>query len=312
MTFVARRGPLRPARCKPGTTLSDAVISGVEVGWRPRRVLADLTLARCTLEDVHIGTPRAHLRNLLHVRRLCVKDLVFRYPTPLLPTFWDECVFDGVRVSRDVVMVSGVFRHCVLRGRIGLLLFMDDVMNALGGPSGRARGPFAQPVDAARARETLAYYRDLDWALDIRGAEFVTPMSFPLPGRLVRYDPRTQLALSRKEVRAFVAKSATVADALPIQTLLRALGPNPWASSLSLLLGSPFESKVLAAAATGKDRGHWLDGLRELRKLGLAEPAPARRGSAVQRAGAATVVQAAASTPRRKRAKTAAHGPRAR
>jgi hypothetical protein len=65
---------------------------------------------------------------------------------------FDECVVDGLRTNRLHMVTGCAFRHVILRGNISQFL---------------VRGSSAGRDDDALDRANAAFYRQVDWALDI-------------------------------------------------------------------------------------------------------------------------------------------------
>jgi hypothetical protein len=166
-----------------------------------------------------------------------------------------NCVVDGVRfedVTVDGLSVKGVqqlggcvFRHVTLKGRIGPLLTVP-VNYAL-----------PQATRDAFTAAIQAYYRDVDWALDITEAEFSDADLYMVPGDLIRRDPETQFLLRRDTDQR--------AKALGIE-------PDGYAAiALSRFEATPFDSLVAAAPRRSKDFAEFTADFRPLRDAGLAE-----------------------------------------
>ena len=83
---------------------------------------------------------------------------------------------------------GAVFKHVTLRNRIGSILLNHLVTPSQ--PDSRTQHMFA----VANA----AYYTQVDWALDIREAEFEEDVDLRgIPGTLIRRDPTTQVLVTR-------------------------------------------------------------------------------------------------------------------
>ncbi|WP_410595428.1 hypothetical protein [Amycolatopsis sp. lyj-23] len=148
-------------------------------------------------------------------------------PTPADPVYLDGCLF----------------RHVILRGRLGSWIF-DEMPKTL--PDYRRK---------AFAEAEKRFYADGEYALDITEAVFESASMFSLPGDLVRRDPETQL-LVRKERLAGADLSM-----LPRST-------QRW---LKRVARSPFDSTVLVV---GRDEPEFKESLaahRQLIDLGIAE-----------------------------------------
>jgi hypothetical protein len=98
--------------------------------------------------------------------------------------FFDEVTVDTLRLAQLHVISGCVFRHVILRGKIGSLI---------------VKGPSAGlPDDAERVAAMVEKYKEVDWALDIRDAVFSSAEFFGVPGDLIRRDENTQVLLRRE------------------------------------------------------------------------------------------------------------------
>jgi hypothetical protein len=174
---------------------------------------------------------------------LVVRDVVARRPAV------KRSVAHGVRfenvlvegLTSDLTQLAGcVFRQVTLRGRSGSLMIV--------GPN----HSLTADVQQAFAENILKYYRDVDWALDITEAEFVTADLYYLPGHLVRRDPESQFLLRRSE---------TVPDDLPAYANI----------AVSRFEATPFDSIVAVAPKRSKNFAQVKEHYQELRVRGLAD-----------------------------------------
>jgi hypothetical protein len=116
------------------------------------------------------------------------------------------------------------------------------------------QGPFT------RARET--FYRSIDWALDISEARFKGFDVTGIPARLFRRDQESQAVVTRERV---IAEDG--------QRMARANG-NPWLPWVRGALSDGSSDGVLVTplGAPKTERDEFLQGLRQLRDLEIAEP----------------------------------------
>ncbi|MEA5367215.1 hypothetical protein VA596_47345 [Amycolatopsis sp., V23-08] len=148
-------------------------------------------------------------------------------PTPADPVYLDGCLF----------------RHVVLRGRLGSWIF-DEMPKSV--PDDRRE---------AFAEAERQFYAEGEYALDISEAVFESASMFSLPGELVRRDPETQF-LVRKEGLAGADLSMLPRSA------------RRW---LKRAARSPFDSTVLVV---GRDEADFKESLAlhlQLVDLGIAE-----------------------------------------
>jgi hypothetical protein len=103
------------------------------------------------------------------------------------PVVFEDVLVDGLRTTRELRLPACAFIHCVLRGRIGSLVsfVQADPLEPIGADMN---------VAFARANERL--YAELDWALDVRDAEFTCFDVRSVPGRLIRINGETQVCVA--------------------------------------------------------------------------------------------------------------------
>jgi hypothetical protein len=163
----------------------------------------------------------------------------------------DNCSVQGVRfedVTLDGLSTKNqqlggcLFKHVTLKGKIGPILTTPV-----------HRG-VPEQIRTAMNAAILAYYKDVDWALDISAAEFSDADFYMVPGDLVRRDPETQFLLRRDVV-------VPAKDQLPI-------GPSIAASRFE---STPFDSIVAVVGRRSKNFARDLDEFEQVRKAGLAE-----------------------------------------
>ena len=109
------------------------------------------------------------------------------------------------------------------------------------------------------------YYSTVDWALDIKEAEFDDFDCRGVPSRLVRRNPETQMMLTRERVLACVDEVAA--------------GGKYWEGLIKLFLDkSPYDCHddaiyvVPRKPPRGFDRQSLVAGIEALRRAGVAEP----------------------------------------
>ncbi|WP_146119008.1 hypothetical protein [Blastopirellula marina] len=120
--------------------------------------------------------------------------------------------------------------------------------------STKTQGPF----DSARER----FYREIDWALDIREGKFYNLELHGIPARLVRRDPETQFVVTRERALQ------------PDWRAKLSAGNRHWPFVIDLFLSDGYPDIVLVAPKRKPKKKYLelLDGLNELRELGVAEP----------------------------------------
>jgi hypothetical protein len=173
----------------------------------------------------------------------------------LPPVVVEDSVVDTIWFSRGIWgpqrLRGCAFRHVVIRGPVtGGLAFGPSPAVYLRASADMADDPYVLA--------NAAYYRDVDWALDIREAEF-TGVEFHagIPAGLIRRDPATQVVLRR------AALLAGDWDERVDDSLARI-----WIDGL---LASGFADTVLVAGRRSKRFARDLAAIEQLVDLGFAE-----------------------------------------
>jgi len=144
----------------------------------------------------------------------------------------------------DLELVSAcVFRPVTLSGRIGQLLTTP--------PHPSVPAPLKQGL-----RESAeAYYRDVDWALDIAAAQFKDGSLYMMPGDKIGRDPATQFLLRRKTFEGMDRRDL----------------PAIVAAYAGRFESTPFDSLVAAVSTLGANEEHHLADFEAARAAGLVE-----------------------------------------
>jgi ankyrin repeat protein len=111
------------------------------------------------------------------------------YASALQGVIIENVVVDHLKVGRSLIVWASVFKHVVLKGKIG-----PFTINSLVPPNIVAPGE-QEMFDAANE----AYYRDTDWALDISEGIFAEADIRGVPAKLIRRDPATQVVVLREK-----------------------------------------------------------------------------------------------------------------
>ncbi|WP_433517860.1 hypothetical protein ACQP2T_21335 [Nonomuraea sp. CA-143628] len=207
----------------------------------PGMVVEDLHLDRCSFVMCDLGADDSALRRV--VRNVTVSRCVFN-GCDVKGVYFDEVTVSNLKIRGWGRLFGCVLRHVTLSGQVpGTLSVFPP-------------GGWWDAECRARLDEAIAdAYQEVDWALDISGAEFLDVDLRHLPGHLVRRDPETQFLL-RKETL----------DGLD----LGHFGPHA-RGFLAALADSPFDSMVAVAPKRSAWYPNIFEDLEELRKLGLAE-----------------------------------------
>lgn len=169
----------------------------------------------------------------------------------------EDVLVDGMKISGLFQTWAAVFKHVTLKGKIDRVMlspFFSPEESPYFAP-GKPPSKFRQMLEKANAD----YYAAVDWALDISQAEFKDFDCRGVPSRLVRRDPETQIMVRRERVMA-------AGDAA-------AAGGAYWHSWLKLFLQDNwYADAVLVAPKRSPRFKELLPGLKELRRVGIAEP----------------------------------------
>ncbi|MFR9800603.1 hypothetical protein ACL02U_32610 [Streptomyces sp. MS06] len=156
--------------------------------------------------------------------------------------------FENVHVDRMTTtsmihLAACVFQCVKLSGSVGSVMTTPPSHSI----SAEARSLFAESIKEQ--------YRDIEWALDISEAEFVSADFYYVPGDLVRRDEETQFLLHREKLaNVEVGKLGQYAQI-----------------AVSRFDSSPFDSIVAVAPKKANDFPEILADLQELRRLEVAE-----------------------------------------
>jgi hypothetical protein len=161
-----------------------------------------------------------------------------------------DVLVDGLETSDLHQAWGALFKHVTLRGKIGRLM-----VTPLVGPR-----HLHTPVQEAFDKERDAYYRDVDWALDISEAEAVELELAGIPARLIRRDSETQAVVTRQ-----AALPGEWRDLEHVQGTELGLG-------IQELLKWGADDIVLVAHKRSRNFKQLLAGIEELRAAGVAEP----------------------------------------
>jgi hypothetical protein len=164
------------------------------------------------------------------------------------PAILEDVMVDGLK-THNLQTWGAVFKHVTLRGKTGRVMFSPAVF------PGKATKEQQQTFDDANA----AYYRAVDWALDVSQGEFEDCEIQCVPARLVRRDPETQVVVTRAKAARGEWRKLD-------------LSKTHWQVSLDLLLQRGDQDAVLVAPKRNKKFKDLLAGLKLLRDAGVAEP----------------------------------------
>ncbi len=223
----------------------EKVTIGGATDWDSGSVFADFEFRRCEFDgcEISLGS-RPDLRST--IRNCHLQRCTVRQNCSINTAIVEDCVVDGLETRGPVDVHGAVFKHVVLKGKIGRLILAPPYGLSESNPS---------PFLAANAE----YYRGVDWALDLTQCEARELQLSGVPGRLIRRDPTTQILVTRERALAVDWRS------LP-------LGGSPYAVSLNHLTRYGDDSRVLIAPHRDRSFQACIQAQKVLRDAGVAEP----------------------------------------
>jgi hypothetical protein len=162
----------------------------------------------------------------------------------------EEVLLDGLRTGTWLHSSASVFKHVTMQGKIGKIMISAPMSNLETAESS---------LNRFYAQANAAYYANVDWALDIREAEFIEADLRGMPGHLVLRDPETQFLVTREKALQGTWRKLDLSD-------------THWPVSLEMFMESGMASEVLVAPKRIRDFPKLLDGLKKRRDAGVAEP----------------------------------------
>jgi hypothetical protein len=161
----------------------------------------------------------------------------------------EDVTVDGLKTNRLFQTWAAVFKHVILKGTIGRVMFSPAV----------APGVASRDQQISFDDANATFYRNVDWALDIREGQFEECEIQNVPANLIRRDPETQIVVTRAKAARGEWRKLD-------------LSKTHWAVSLSFFLERGDRDIVLVAPKRSKKFAALLDGLKKLRAAGIAEP----------------------------------------
>lgn len=210
------------------------------------RVFEGFVFRRCSFLSCAISiTKNPKLRST--VRNVVIEDCEVR-GSSVRSAIIEDTVVDGLKTHNGTLDCWGaVYKHVTIRGRIGGLFLTNHM---IGDP------PEVQKAfDDAR----MAYYANVDWALDISEAEFSTECCIRgVPADLIRRDPETQAIIRRWKVL----------DGAWREIDMKMTGIDV---VISYMLDNNFQDIIVVAAKRSRHFKSKMECIERLRKAGIAE-----------------------------------------
>jgi len=161
----------------------------------------------------------------------------------------EDIEVDGLKTRSLLQVFGAVLKHVTLKGRTGRLMFSPVVSPAT--------AYLLPEVQSAFRLANAAYYRSVDWAIDIREADAAELELTGIPGRLVRRDPENSILIKASNLRNRAWRKG-------IENSIVEVG-------ISRMLEYQLEDKVQVACRRSKDYMHQIELFRILRETGVAD-----------------------------------------
>lgn len=207
-------------------------------------VFEDMEFIRCSFTSCDLSiTKKPSLRTT--VRNIRIVNCEVR-GCSIYPAIIEDVVVDGLR-TRNLLFVRGpVFKHVVLKGKIGSIMITSDLV-------------MSEKVQKEFDNANAAFYAGVDWALDISEVESKGLCIRNIPGMLVRRDPAIQGVVKRSKAQMIDWDKLNLAGTL-------------WQTSIKVMLDQGYDDVILIAPKPSPDFSVLVDDLKRLRDAGIAEP----------------------------------------
>jgi hypothetical protein len=227
------------------TTFVGQTFSGLRDS--PPKVIEDIELNecrfdRCALSNTFDVAKRSHVKRV--VLRNCAVGRVSIGGAAL-----EDVTFDGLKTERLVQTWSAVFRHVILRGRIGRVMTSS----------------YVEPIAASTAQQSAydaanrTFYAETDWAVDVTEADAEELELAAVPGRLVRFDERDGALITREVAQRGEWRKLDLSGTW-------------WDIAIQDLANSQLDSVVLVAPRRHRSYRTLVDGIHRLKDAGIAQP----------------------------------------
>jgi hypothetical protein len=213
-----------------------------------KRIFADLEFRNCRFVSSRVSITRDPRRRST-VRNITLINCE-QIGCALEAAIVEDVLVDGFDTGGFFPAWAAVFKHVVLKGKIGSIMLNPAVATGLATPQQQ------RAFDEANA----AYYATVDWALDITEAEFEGEADIRrVPAHLICRDPETQVVVKREKALEGVWRTLD-------------LSRTYWPTALEFFLERGDPDIVLVAPKRHRKFRQYLDGLKALRDAGVAEP----------------------------------------
>lgn len=163
----------------------------------------------------------------------------------------EDVLIDGLKTNGLLQSWGAVFKHVVFRGKIGRIMISPLI-------SGVAMGKLSQDNQKAFDEANEGFYFGIDWALDLREAEFEEADLRGVPGNLILRDGYSQFLITREKAKEGKWKDID-------------LSGTHWRTAIEFFLEGRMQSELFVAPKRHPRFRALLDGLWKLRDAGVVE-----------------------------------------
>ncbi len=195
-----------------------------------------------------------NISNITTLHNITVNDCTFN-GCQTGPTIYSNVSISNIRANDLMIIWSPYCDRVTLSGNIARMR-----TNTLADPT-TSNNEKQIPFDTFRKE----FYASVDWALDISKARFRECDLESIPAHLIRRDPESQVVVTRERALEFVEPGWV--DKLNPEN-------KHWANVIEGFLskGDPDIVLIAPLGASKDKRDALLNGLKEFRQIGLAEP----------------------------------------
>lgn len=211
------------------------------------RIFSQLEFQGCQFSDISLSVTN-NIRLRSQIRDVKLVDCTINN-CKLNSAIIEEVVVNGLKTQNALRANGAVFKHVILKGRIGEILLARELAYGISTPD----------VQRFFNNANSDYYATVDWALDISEASFADCDIRGVPASLVRRDPYTQVVVKRQ--KAIGGDWRTLDFSMTY-----------WDMSLKLFLERGDDDVILVAPRLDPNFKDHLVGLNMLREIGVAEP----------------------------------------
>jgi hypothetical protein len=217
-------------------------------------LLRNVRLEECTFDNCVLALP-CSIENTARVENIdAVKCKILS--SHVGPVIFSNVHIKDLLIDDMLVLRGALFDSVIFEGKIGNIIFSPSVAFAYYNPETDV--PLQEEFDRRRQH----FYSKVDWAIDISKALFTECDIDGIPARLIKRDTATQAIVTRERALKKSWRNKISAN------------NSLWLFVIDQFLESNEEDIVLVAPkrASKKEFTKLLNGIEELRKLGVAEP----------------------------------------